>query len=79
MVKVSVAQRLKRLPAIWEIRVQSLGREDPQRRKWQPTPALLSGESHGQRSLVSYSPQGRKESDMTERLQKKKKIVIVSI
>ena len=38
------------------------------RRKWQPTPVLLPGESHGQRSLVGYSPQGRKESDMTERL-----------
>ena len=38
------------------------------RRKWQPTPVLLPGESHGGRSLVGYSPQGRKESDMTERL-----------
>ena len=27
---------------------------------------LLPGKSHGQRSLVSYSPWGRKESDMTE-------------
>ena len=26
------------------------------RRKWQPTPVLLPGESHGQRSLVGYSP-----------------------
>ena len=40
----------------------------PWRRKWQPTPVFLPGESHGQRSLVGYSPQGRKESDMTERL-----------
>ena len=38
------------------------------RRKWQPTPVLLPGESHGWRSLVGYSPWGRKESDMTERL-----------
>ena len=38
------------------------------RRKWQPTPAFLPGESHGQRSLVGYSPWGRKESDTTERL-----------
>ena len=36
------------------------------RRKWQPTPVLLPGESHGRRSLVGYSPWGRKESDMTE-------------
>ena len=37
-------------------------------RKWQPTPVLLPGESHGGKSLVGYSPWGRKESDMTERL-----------
>ena len=28
------------------------------RRKWQPTPVFLPGESHGQRSLVGYSPWG---------------------
>ena len=38
------------------------------RRKWQPTPVVLPGESHGQRSLVGYSPWGLKESDTTERL-----------
>ena len=38
------------------------------RRKWQPTPVLLPGKSHGQRSLVDCSPWGRKESDTTERL-----------
>ena len=36
------------------------------RRKWQPTPFFLPGESHGQRSLMGYSPCGCKESDMTE-------------
>ena len=36
------------------------------RRKWQPTPVFLLGKSHGQRSLASYSPEGHKESDMTE-------------
>ena len=40
----------------------------PWRRQWQPTPVLLPGESHGRRSLVGYSPWGRKESDTTERL-----------
>ena len=35
------------------------------RRKWQPTPVFLPGESHGRRSLVGYSPWGHKESDMT--------------
>ena len=38
------------------------------RRKWQPTPVFLPGEPHGQRSLVGYSPWGRKESDTTEQL-----------
>ena len=40
----------------------------PWRRKWQPTPVLLLGESHGGRSLVGYSLWGCKESDTTERL-----------
>ena len=34
----------------------------PWRRKWQPTPVFLPGESHGQRSLAGYRPWGRKES-----------------
>ena len=34
--------------------------------KWQPTPVFLPKESHGQRSLVGYSPQSHKESDTTE-------------
>ena len=38
----------------------------PWRRKWQPTPVLLPGKSHGLRSVVGYNPWGRKESDMTE-------------
>ena len=36
------------------------------RRQWHPTPVLLLGKSHWRRSLVGYSPWGRKESDMTE-------------
>ena len=38
------------------------------RRQWQPTPVLLPGKSHGQRSLVGCSPWGCEESDTTERL-----------
>ena len=38
------------------------------RRQWHPTPVLLPGKSHGQRSLVGCSPWGRWGSDMTERL-----------
>ena len=36
------------------------------RRKWQSTPVFLPGESHGQRSLVGYSPWGHAELDTTE-------------
>ena len=36
------------------------------RRKWQPTPVFLPGESQGWRSLVGCSPWDRKESDTTE-------------
>ena len=45
-----------------ESQVRSLGREDPLERAWQPTSEFLPGESHGQRSLAGYSPQGQKES-----------------
>ena len=41
-------------------------RKIPWRREWLPTPVFLPGESHRQRSLVSYSPWDRKESHMTE-------------
>ena len=36
------------------------------KRAWQPTPEFLPAESHGQRSLVSYTPWGQKEWDQTE-------------
>ena len=40
----------------------------PWKRKLEPTPVLLPGKSHKQRSLVSYSPWGHNESDTTEQL-----------
>ena len=49
-----------------EMRVLSLGREGPLKRKWQPTLAFLPGKSHGQRNLAGYSPKGRKESNTTK-------------
>ena len=58
----------KCLPAMQETRVQSLGQENPWRRKWQPTSVLWPRKFHGWRSLVGYSPWGRKESDTTEQL-----------
>ena len=41
-------------------------RKIPWRRKWQPTPVFFPGISHGQMSLVAYSPCGCKESDRAE-------------
>ena len=41
-------------------------RKIPWRRAWLPTPVFLLEESHGQRSLVGYSPRGHKESGVTE-------------
>ena len=38
------------------------------RRKWHPTPVLLSGKFHGWKSLVGYSSWGCIESDTAERL-----------
>ena len=43
-------------------------RKIPWRRKWQPTPVFLPGESHAKRSPLGYSPQDHKELDMTEQL-----------
>ena len=40
-------------------------RKIPSSRKWQATSVFLPGLSHGQRSLVGYSPWGRKETDTT--------------
>ena len=54
----------KALPTTWEIWVGKIS----WRRKWQTTPVLLPGKSHGQRSLVGYSSWVHKESDTTERL-----------
>ena len=39
------------------------------RRKWQPTPVILPGKPHGQKSLAGYSPWGCNELDMTEHVQ----------
>ena len=63
-----VAQRIKRLPAVWETQVRSLGWEgnvNPLQYSCSENP--MDRESYGQRSVVGYSPQGHKESDTTER------------
>ena len=56
---------VKNLPAMQETRLDPWAGKIPCRRKRQPTPVFLPGESHGQRSLAGYSPWGRKETDMT--------------
>ena len=65
-----VAQTVKNLPALQETWVGSL--QSPGKSPGGGHGNLLRyswpGESHAQRSLVGYSPRGREESDMTERL-----------
>ena len=63
-----VAQTVKRLPTMQEIQVQSLGREDLLEKEIATCSVFLPRKSHGWRSLVSHSPWGHKESDMTEQL-----------
>ena len=63
-----MAQIVQNLPAMWETRVRSLGREDFPEKGVLTYSSILPGEFHGQRSLVGYSPWGRKKSDMTEQL-----------
>ena len=51
-----------------ETQVQSLGWEDPLEQQMPIHSSILPGEAHGRRSLVGYSPWGRKESDTTKYL-----------
>ena len=59
---------VKNLLAMQETGFDPWVKKIPWRRKWQPTPVFLPGESHGQKRLVAYHPWGWKESDRTERL-----------
>ena len=53
------------------------------RRKWQPTPVFLPGESQGQRSMVGCCLWGRTESDMTEvtlqQQQQQSRIIVIPL
>ena len=66
--KTVVAQMVKRLPAMQEAWVQSLGRKDPLEKEMATHSSTLPGKFHGWRILVGYSPWGHKESDVTKRL-----------
>ena len=50
-----VAQTVKNPPAMRETWVDLWVGKIPCRRAWQPTPVFLTGQSHGQRSLVGYT------------------------
>ena len=63
-----VAQLVKNLLQCRRLGFDPWVRKIPWRRKWQPTPVLLPGEFHGQRSSAGYSPWDPKESDMTVQL-----------
>ena len=55
---------VKNLPAMQATWVGKI----PWRREWLPTPVLLPGEFHGQRSLAGNCPWDHEESDMTKQL-----------
>ena len=59
---------VKHLSTLWETWVQSLSWEDPLEKEMATTPVLLPGKFHGRRSLVGYSPWGRKKSNTTEQV-----------
>ena len=54
------AQLVMNLPTMQETRVQCLAQEDPLEEEMAPHSSILAGESHEQRSLVGYSPWGRR-------------------
>ena len=62
-----VTQMIKNPPAMRETWSKSLGWEDPLEEGMAAHSSILAGKSHGQRSLVGYSPWGRRELDTTER------------
>ena len=63
-----MAQRLKRLPAMWETWVRSLGREDPLEKETATHCSILPWKIPWTEELGGLQSMGRKESDMTERL-----------
>ena len=64
---------VKNLLVMQDTQVQSGVGKIPWRKKCLPTPVSLPEEFHEQRSLVSYSPWGHKELDMTEKGSKKQR------
>ena len=63
---ILVAQSVKNFPAKQATGIQSLGWEDPLEKEMAIHSCTLARKFHGWRSLVGYSPWGRKELDTTE-------------
>ena len=59
---------VRKLPAMQETWVRSLGQADPPEKEMATNPVSLPGEFHGQRSMAGYSPWSCKESDVAEQL-----------
>ena len=57
-----VAQMVKNLPAVQEMKVRSLGQEDAPEKEMATHSSIIAWKSHRQRSPAGYSPWGRKES-----------------
>ena len=79
-----MSQLVKNPSAMQETWVRSRGWEVPLEKVMAVHSSILAWRTHGRRSLVGYSPQGGKESDMTlggvrERERKKKKMKPVSM
>ena len=63
-----MVQRLKRLPAMWETWVRSLGPEDPLEKEMATHSSTLAWRTPWTEELGGLKSTGRKESDVTERL-----------
>ena len=62
-----VAQKSKAVkPTMWETQVQSLGWEDLLEKEMATHSSILAWKIPRRKSLVGYSPWGRKESDTTD-------------
>ena len=61
-----MAQMVKNLLGMWETQVRSLDWENPLEKGMATTPVFLPGKSHGQKSLMGYSPWGHKDLDMNK-------------
>ena len=63
-----MVQRLKRLPAMWETWVRSLGQENPLEKEMATHSSILAWRIPWTEELGGLQSTGHKESDTTERL-----------